>query len=60
MSLIEPASGSASTADDFAHSPRRSGKMKSLMTGVALASVVAATLAWVGLLFRGAPWLIGK
>ena len=60
MSVIEPGSGSASAADDFADSPQRSGKIKSLMTAVALASVAAVSLAWVGLLLRGALWLIGK
>jgi len=39
---------------------RRSGKIRFLTTAVALAGVVAVTLAWVGLLLRGALWLIGK
>ena len=39
---------------------RRSGKIKSFITAAALIGVVAVTLAWVGLLLRGALWLIGK
>ena len=60
MSLFEPASGSASAAHDRAEPPLRNGTIKPLMTVVALASVAAVTLAWVGLLLRGGLWLIGK
>ena len=39
---------------------RRSEKIKILMIAAALVGVVAATLAWAGLLLRGVLWLMGK
>jgi hypothetical protein len=59
MSLIEEASGAATTAERRYEPPQRvSEAISDLMMVIVATGIAVITLGWVALLVRGAVWLV--